>query len=102
MNLKTSATTLILSTICSACSLGLTADTNKSSVSLYSPNPAHVKRLLETNQCPGCDLDGANLNKANLQGANLQGAKLSGANLSGAILKQANLTEANLIDVNLK
>ncbi|MBF2028568.1 MAG: pentapeptide repeat-containing protein [Oscillatoriales cyanobacterium C42_A2020_001] len=48
-------------------------------------NPEHVKQLLATKQCPGCDLGGANLRGANLARANLQGAELSGALLEAQI-----------------
>lgn len=45
----------------------------------WQPNPEHVKQLLATKQCPGCELGGANLAEPNLAGANLQSAELSGA-----------------------
>jgi len=62
---------------------------------------ASVKRLLDTKECPGCNLSGVDLaNKAltfvNLSNANLSGANLSGANLSGADLSNTNLTNADL------
>jgi len=60
---------------------------NKSSPNGYASDPAHSRRLLETKQCPGCNLNGANLKEVNLQGANLQGAELSGARISGANLR---------------
>lgn len=59
------------------------------------------KRLLETRECPGCDLNGANLTDTNLSGAELSGANLHGANLMGANLKGANLKGANLHGANL-
>ena len=62
---------------------------------------ANVKRLLATNQCPGCNLSGANLAKANLRFANLLNANLSGANLGGASLIGANLNDANLMGADL-
>jgi uncharacterized protein YjbI with pentapeptide repeats len=46
-------------------------------------NPEHVRQLLETKRCPGCDLTGANLANIDLSEADLTGADLSGANLSG-------------------
>ena len=69
-------------------------------------NPEHVKQLLETKQCQGCDLSGANLSNANLEGANLSGANLReavlvGANLTNANLQRANLTRANLTNAKL-
>lgn len=70
-------------------------------------NPEHLKQLINTNICQGCDLRGVNLRNANLSGANLSnanlsGADLSGANLNGANLSNANLTNAKLNGVNLK
>jgi len=63
-------------------------------------------RLLETGQCPKCDLRGADLvhaqlPHANLQGALLQGANLSRANLAGANLNGADLRQASLMGANL-
>ena len=77
---------------------------------------ANVRRLLETNQCVGCDLsgavlkdmnlqaanlEGANLQKADLERANLQTTNLQGANLRGADLGKANIAAANLRGANL-
>ncbi|MGC8715241.1 MAG: pentapeptide repeat-containing protein, partial [Leptodesmis sp.] len=59
-------------------------------------NPAHVKQLLETGACAGCDLVGANLQAAHLIGADLRNANLEGANLTYANLEGADLTGANL------
>ncbi len=50
------------------------------SVPAQAENPAHLKQLLETKQCAGCDLSGAQLAGTNLQGANLKDANLQGAN----------------------
>ncbi len=60
-----------------------------------------VKQLLETKQCPECNLSNVNLKGMDLQGFNLQGANLAGANLSGAKLANANLKNANLNKANL-
>ena len=65
-----------------------------------------LQQLLETRQCPNCDLRGVNLRGANLGGANLTGANLTGANLRGADLTgirldNADLTKANLSGANL-
>lgn len=60
-----------------------------------------VKQLLETKQCPECNLSNVNLKGMDLQGFNLQGANLEGANLSGAKLANANLKNANLNKANL-
>ncbi|MEG4999312.1 pentapeptide repeat-containing protein [Microcoleus sp. B4-D4] len=60
-----------------------------------------VKQLLETKQCPECNLSNVNLKAMDLQGFNLQGANLEGANLSGAKLANANLKNANLNKANL-
>lgn len=59
-------------------------------------NPDHIRRLLNTNACPGCDLSGANLRGANLSGADLRNANLSYADLRGTNLQNANLAGANL------
>ncbi len=85
----------------------------------YVPEPMPVKKLsaqhqqlLDTGDCPECDLQahdltgmnlkGANLAGANLQGANLQETNLKGANLKGANLESARLTDSILINANLQ
>ena len=83
----------------------------------YAANPDHVTQLLETNACPGCDLEkadlrGANLRDSNLEGANLKGAylmatnlrhaNLKGANLDLALMYAANLTDADLTDTSVR
>jgi len=52
-------------------------------------NPEHIKQLLETKQCKGCDLT-----NAHLRGASLEGANLAGANLENVYLYKANLVNA--------
>jgi hypothetical protein len=69
---------------------------------LRAENPEHVKQLLQTKSCEGCDLSGANLSGANLSFAVLVGANLRGANLSRANLSQADLTRANLSQANFQ
>ena len=59
-------------------------------------NPDHMRQLLRTGDCPGCDLSGANLEGLNLSGANLQAADLSGANFQQTQLLNANMAAANL------
>ncbi|MGA7933932.1 MAG: pentapeptide repeat-containing protein [Kovacikia sp.] len=71
-----------------------------------SPQQSAIDQLLETGQCPGCDLKEANLEGLNLAGVNLEGANLEGANLAfarleSAILKKANLKRANLEGASL-
>jgi hypothetical protein len=51
--------------------------------------------------CPGCNLQGANLAEASLLRANLAGANLTNANLVKANLKWANLKGANLTSADL-
>ena len=51
--------------------------------------------------CPGCNLQGANLAEASLIRANLAGANLTRANLVKANLKWANLKGANLTSADL-
>ena len=63
---------------------------------------ADIKRLLDTKECPGCNLSGANLANAKLTFANFLNANLSGANLSGASLIGADLSNANLTNADLK
>jgi tetratricopeptide (TPR) repeat protein len=64
-------------------------------------NSEHIRQLLATKQCVGCDLSGAGLVMANLSGANLRGANLSGTNLSRANLSGADLSDANLSGASL-
>ena len=59
-------------------------------------DPAHLKRLMETNECKGCELSNANLMGAKLRGAILVEAILARADLRNAILREANITGANL------
>ncbi len=66
----------------------------------------NVEHLLETNQCYGCNLEGADLSgedleEADLEGANLRRANLKEADLDGANLKGANLSEADLRKADL-
>ena len=84
---------------------------------LFAYKESDLKKLLDTKECPECDLSkagyqsihklstadlsGANLYDANLYDANLGSAKLSGANLSGANLTGANLRGADLSGANL-
>ncbi|EKV02876.1 putative low-complexity protein [Leptolyngbya sp. PCC 7375] len=60
-----------------------------------------LKRLLETNECPGCNLEQADLRRLDLTGANLEGANLRDANLFYAVLDGANLKGADLSQSNL-
>lgn len=64
-------------------------------------NAAHLRQLLSTGDCPGCDLRGAGLIFAKLAGADLNGADLRGANLSQADLTAADLTSADLRGASL-
>lgn len=61
----------------------------------------HLKQLLATKECLGCDLSHLDLKSTNLQGVNLSGANLARSDLSGANLTGANLSEANLYRTNL-
>lgn len=63
---------------------------------------ADIKRLVDTKECPGCNLSGANLANKTLTFVNLSNANLSGANLSGARLIGADLSSANLTNADLK
>lgn len=59
-------------------------------------NPDHMRQLLSTRNCQGCDLSGAILRELDLREANLQGANLSGATLQRTQLMRANLESADL------
>ena len=59
-----------------------------------------LKRLIETGECPGCDLRGSDLRRLDLTGANLAAANLENANFFYAILDRADLTDANLRATN--
>ncbi|MBU0680947.1 MAG: pentapeptide repeat-containing protein [Proteobacteria bacterium] len=59
------------------------------------------QQLLDTDECPGCNLSGVDLSGTKLKGANLAGADLSGANLQEVNLKGANLKGANLQSARL-
>jgi uncharacterized protein YjbI with pentapeptide repeats len=61
----------------------------------------NVARLLQTNECVGCNLAGAALKDTNLQAANLAGANLQGADLERAKLQKTNLSRANLEGADL-
>lgn len=78
---------------------------------------ARLTQLLDTNECPGCDLRGVNLRRKVLNGAKLakadlnaarfdeaelRGADLTGAYLFGANLSQADLRGARLINADLR
>lgn len=69
---------------------------------LRAENPEHVRQLLQTKSCEGCDLRGADLSGANLSFAVLVGADLRRANLTRANLSQADLTRANLSQANFQ
>jgi tetratricopeptide (TPR) repeat protein len=68
--------------------------------------------LVETGECPGCNLQGidfttfgapaSNLSGANLRGANFEGLTLSEINFSGADLRQANLSNAIVTDADFR
>lgn len=62
---------------------------------------ANVRRLLQTNECAGCNLTGAMLKDTNLQAANLEGANLQDADLERANLQQTNLQGANFQGADL-
>ncbi len=55
-----------------------------------------VRRLLETRECEGCDLQEASLEGADLEGARLKGATLMKAKLTRARLRNADLNDAGL------
>ncbi|HEY9616490.1 MAG TPA: pentapeptide repeat-containing protein [Microcoleaceae cyanobacterium] len=70
-------------------------------------NQLRVNHLLQTRECPGCDLRytnlvGTDLTFVNLEGANLEGANLERADLRNAKLSRTNLRQANLSQASLK
>ncbi|MEO0768707.1 MAG: pentapeptide repeat-containing protein [Cyanobacteria bacterium J06649_4] len=64
-------------------------------------NPEHMRQLLTTGDCPGCDLSETSITDIALQGANLQGANLRGTHLRNVDLTRANLSSANLSGTRL-
>ncbi|MEO0756367.1 MAG: pentapeptide repeat-containing protein [Cyanobacteria bacterium J06648_16] len=63
-------------------------------------NPDHVRQLVRTGDCPGCDLSDTVLSGLNLHGANLQDADLGGTQFQNVQLNRANLSGANLSGAN--
>lgn len=112
--MSTSSKTIILGAATALLSLSFATP-------IRAENPAHVRQLLETGFCQGCDLRGAdlmgahligadlrdanlenaNLANVNLEGADLKGANLAGADLSGAFLNHTELDNTNLDNANL-
>ncbi|MEL6223685.1 MAG: pentapeptide repeat-containing protein, partial [Cyanobacteria bacterium J06627_8] len=68
--------------------------------------------LMETGECPGCNLQGMdftvlggpgfNLSGANLRGANFEGLNLTEVNFSGADLRRANFKDAILTQTDFR
>ena len=67
-----------------------------SPITAKAADPQQLMRILESRQCPACDLKDADLVQADLRNAQLTGAQLQGANLSGARLDGADLRDTNL------
>lgn len=59
------------------------------SLDVFSYSSMDFDRLLRTNSCKKCDLEGAPLSGANLTGADMSGSSLRGANLQKATLYRA-------------
>jgi len=78
-----------------------TNPTNTKQEKVLSVTEENLKKLLETKECPKCDLSGVNLTGANLIKANLNEANLKKATLLSAKLNLANLSSANLTNANL-
>ena len=70
-------------------------------IAVRAENPDHVRQLLETNECVGCDLSGSRLQGLDLTGANLAASQLNDANLTNTTLTRANLQGANLREATL-
>jgi uncharacterized protein YjbI with pentapeptide repeats len=58
--------------------------------------PEAFDQLLQTGNCPRCDLSGADLRRLNLSGANLEQANLTKANFYESTLDNADLSGADL------
>ncbi|MGK7918775.1 MAG: pentapeptide repeat-containing protein [Trichodesmium sp.] len=71
-------------------------------VSRANQRKQHLQQvLLQTAQCPRCNLNNVNLPFANLKNVNLKDASLEGANLNNAVLKDAQLWKASMRGINL-
>lgn len=79
-------------TILSLAIAGLLLSSTKS----HAENPDHIRQLVQTNTCKGCDLSNAKLSGLDLTDANLMDANLEGANLANTVFTRANLRSANL------
>ena len=91
---------------CGKISVALVAGTAFICSLLHSPSAQaldedDLKRLIETGDCPGCNLEEADLRRLDLTGANLEGANLKDANLFYTILDGANLSGADMSFTNL-
>lgn len=67
----------------------------------------NIQLLLDTKECPRCNLKGADLSNANLEraylvGANLSNANLHQANFENSIMFLASLENSNLSNANLQ
>ena len=70
--------------------------------SAIAGNEQDLIQLLESHQCPACQLNDADLTHADLRDANLKGAQLRRANLSQAQLDGADLNGSDLSYTSLK
>ncbi|WP_293139908.1 serine/threonine-protein kinase [Okeania sp. SIO3I5] len=71
-------------------------------ISRSNARKQHLQQaLLQTGQCPRCDLSNVNLAYANLKNVNLKDANLNGADLNNSVLTDAELWKANLAGINL-
>ena len=65
-------------------------------------NDEHLIQLLESRQCPACQLNDVDLTHADLRDVNLKGAQLQHANLSQARLDGADLSGSDLSFTSLQ
>lgn len=63
---------------------------------VIAADPIHLRQLLNTGVCNGCNLQGADLTGRQLAGAKLRWSDLRGANLTRINLDRADLTGADL------
>lgn len=62
---------------------------------VIAANPVHLRQLLETGACNGCNLQDADLTGLKLTGAKLRWSDLRGANFTRVDLDRADLTGAD-------
>jgi uncharacterized protein YjbI with pentapeptide repeats len=80
--------------------LGAISLTSYAELAFADPN--HLRQVLQTRSCEGCNLAREKLSFANLRGANLRNANLFSADLKLSDLREANLIGAILDKADLR